>query len=277
MAACLMAAALIAASLIVAALIAASLIAASPMAASLRRSALLGLALSAAGLASAASLQISPVSVRFAGDQQASSISLQNMGEAAIYGQVRVFRWDQQQGQDVLTPTREVIVSPPIVQIAAHATQAIRLVLAPGARAGGGEGTYRVLIDELGREEGAAAQGVDIRLRYSVPVFLAPPLAAGAPAARDDQLDWQVFRQDGSWMLKVRNAGALHAQIGAADIVNRRGQRFNISKGLFGYVLAGREREWKLALDDQADLDGVLDVRAVINARAPSSFVGRAR
>lgn len=234
--------------------------------------------------ASAASLQISPVGVRFAAGQQASSIALQNMGEAPIYGQVRVYRWDQKDGEDVLTPTRDLIVSPPIVQIAANASQAIRLVLAAGAarRAGGSaegsaEASYRVLIDELGREDGAAAQGVDIRLRYSVPVFLAPPQAPGAAAPRDDALDWQVFRKDGSWMLKVRNDGAIHAQIGALDIGNRAGRRFEISKGLFGYVLPGRERLWKLPVDDKADLAGALSVRAVINARAPANFVSRAQ
>lgn len=228
------------------------------------------------GAAAAASLQISPVSVRFAGEQQASSIALQNMGEAPIYGQVRVYRWDQKDGEDVLTATRDVIVSPPIVQIAANATQAIRLVLAPGARRDA-EGTYRVLIDELGREDGGAPQGVDIRLRYSVPVFLAPVQKAGAAQARDDALDWQVFRQDGSWMLKVRNDGAIHAQLGMVEFTNRAGTKFDISKGLFGYVLPGRERQWKLAVDDKADLSGAVGVRAVINARAPTSFVSRAQ
>jgi fimbrial chaperone protein len=222
----------------------------------------------------AASLQISPVSVRFAGDQQASSIALQNMGDAPIYGQVRVYRWEQKDGEDVLTATRDVIVSPPIVQITAGATQAIRLVLTPATRRGV-EGTYRVLIDELGREDGGAAQGVDIRLRYSVPVFLAPLLAPGAAAPRDDALDWLVFRKDGSWMLRVRNDGAIHAQLGAVDFSNRAGVKFDISKGLFGYVLAGRERLWKLPVDDKADLAGALSVRAVINARAPTSFVSR--
>ncbi|MDB5958992.1 MAG: pilus assembly protein PapD [Massilia sp.] len=228
------------------------------------------------GQAHAASLQISPVSVRFAGEQQASSIALQNMGDAPIYGQVRVYRWDQKDGEDVLTATREVIVSPPIVQIAANATQAIQLVLAPGARRTA-EGSYRVLIDELGREDGAAAQGFDIRLRYSVPVFLAPLPQPGAAPARDDALDWQVFRKDGSWMLKVRNDGAIHAQLGAVEFTNRAGAKFDISKGLFGYVLAGRERQWKLQVDDKADLAGAVNVRAVINARAPTNFVSRAQ
>ena len=224
--------------------------------------------------AGAASLQISPVSLRFNGAQQAGAIALQNMGEGPIYGQVRVFRWDQQDGEDVLTPTRELVASPPIVQIAAHASQAIRLVLAPGVSRGA-EGSYRILIDELGREDGAAPQGVDIRLRYSVPVFVAAVPANAA--ARDDALDWQLFRRDGAWMLKVKNKGALHAQIGALDFTSAAGERFDISRGLFGYVLAGRERQWKLPVDSQARLAGAVAIKAVINARAPANFVSGAQ
>ncbi len=226
----------------------------------------------------AASLQISPVSIRFADTQQAAAISLQNMGDEPIYGQVRLYRWEQKDGEDVLTPTRDLIASPPIVQIGAHATQVIRLVMASSVKRVG-EGSYRILIDELGREAGGeaggAAQGVDIRLRYSVPVFVAAA-AGGAVDARDDALVWQVFQREGSWMLRVRNQGGLHAQIGALDISNSAGERFDISKGLFGYVLAGRERLWKLPLDAKARLGGVLTVRAVINARAPAQFLSAA-
>jgi fimbrial chaperone protein len=215
----------------------------------------------ACGGAYAASLQISPVGIRLAAGQRASAITLQNMGAAPIYGQVRVYLWEQRDGEDVLTPTRELLASPPIVQIASQSSQAIRLVLASAA-ARTGEQAYRVLIDELAAEGDTAGKGVDIRLRYSVPVFLAPPIDGGR-----ESLDWRVFRRDGQWMLRVRNNGQLHAQIGALSLSNPAGARFDIGKGLFGYVLAGCEREWRLPVDPKADLAGNLTARVVINAR----------
>ena len=213
------------------------------------------------GAAQAANLQISPVSVRLRAGQNAAGIELQNLGDAPIYGQVRVFVWDQQAGDDALSPTRELVASPPIVQIAARASQTIRLVRT-GAAANAGELTYRVLIDELARDDGAAATGVDIRLRYSVPVFV----AGAAPGT--EALTWRVAKKQGGWVLRVDNTGSAHAQIGTLDIANRSGAKFVISKGLFGYVLAGRWREWQLPVAAQADLSGVLDIQALVNAKA---------
>lgn len=220
--------------------------------------------------ARAASLQISPVSVRLRPGQNAAGIELQNLGDGPIYGQVRVFLWDQKQGDDVLTPTRELVASPPIVQIAARASQTVRLVRTGAGAAGAGEATYRVLIDEVAREDSATGTGVDIRLRYSVPVFV-----AGA-AAMPEALTWRVAKKNGAWLLRVDNGGGLHAQIGTLEFNNRAGVRFVVSKGLFGYVLAGRWREWALPVDAAADLSGVLEVHALVNARPVTAQIAAA-
>ncbi len=215
--------------------------------------------------ASAANLQISPVMINFRADQNAAGITLQNQAEAPVYGQVRVFLWEQQGGEDVLTPTRELLASPPIVQIAARSSQTIRLVRA-GAPGQERERTYRVLIDEIEGGEGGAASGVDIRLRYSVPVFVA---AAGEGAA--EVLRWRFFRKQDEWMLTIQNSGQRHAQIGAMSVVNRAGQEFSVSKGLFGYVLAGQTREWRLPLPRESALDGALAIKVVVNGKPVSA------
>jgi fimbrial chaperone protein len=212
--------------------------------------------------AGAASLQISPVSINLRAGQGASGISLQNQGEAPVYGQVRVYLWQQQGGDDVLTPTQEVVASPPIIQIGPKASQIIRLVRRAEA-APAGELAYRILIDEIPREDAPASNGVDIRLRYSVPMFVLPADERGVPA-----LEWRLFRKDGNWMLRVRNKGGLHAQIGALALADAGGKEHVLAQGLFGYVLAGQVREWRLPLAGDVKLDGALTVKAMINARA---------
>lgn len=216
--------------------------------------------------AQAASLQISPVSINLRANQAAGGINLQNLGERPVYGQVRVFAWDQRNGEDVLTPTDELVASPPIIEVGAKGSQTIRLVRKGGA-AGNAERTYRLLIDEIPRED-EQASGVAIRLQYSVPVFVAPGDEAAAP-----NLAWNVLRKDNAWVLRVNNTGTLHAQVGAATLVDGAGKETEISKGLLGYALAGREREWRLPFAPTARVAAPLTVRANVNARPSSAAV----
>ena len=211
--------------------------------------------------ASAANLQISPVMIILRAGQGATGITMQNMGETPVYGQVRVFLWDQNNTEDVLTPTQEVVASPPILQIGPKSSQIIRLVRR-SSQLPSRELSYRILIDEIPREGEGPASGVDIRLRYSVPMFVQPADERIAPA-----LAWSVYRKDDQWRLKVRNSGTLRAQIGSFELSNARGKNFTIAEGLFGYVLAGREREWRLPVPADADLSGTLAVKANINAK----------
>lgn len=219
----------------------------------------------ACGGAAAASLQVSPVSITFRAGQGASGITLQNQGDAPVYGQVRAYAWTQRDGEDVLAETTDLVVSPPIIEIAPRATQTIRLILKAGSPTPV-ERSFRLLIDEVPRGD-SADSGVNIRLRYSVPVFVAP---AGDPAP---VLAWSVFRQEGAWMLRVANTGALHAQLGATKLRNAAGTEFDISKGLLGYVLAGQQRSWKLPVAAGARFDGKITVESVVNARALSAEV----
>ena len=220
--------------------------------------------------AGAANLQISPVMIVLRAGQGATGITMQNLGESPVYGQVRVYQWEQKDGDDLLTPTQEVVASTPILQIGPKSSQIIRLVRR-SQQLPSSELCYRILIDEIPPEGGGPAAGVDIRLRYSVPMFVLPADERTAPS-----LAWSVFKKDGNWMLRVKNSGNQRAQIGALELRNAAGGQFVIAPGLFGYVLAGREREWRLPTPADADLRGTLAVKANINARPVSdSATGR--
>lgn len=213
----------------------------------------------------AANLQISPVMINLRAGQGATGITLQNLGEQAVYGQVRVYLWEQKDGDDVLTATQDVVASPPIIQINPKSSQMIRLVRR-NEQLPASELYYRVLIDEIPKDDSGPASGVDIRLRYSVPMFVLPADERAAPA-----LAWAVYKKEGIWMLRVRNSGTQRAQIGALELSNAAGQQFVIAPGLFGYVLAGKLREWRLPTSGDADLNGTLTVKANVNTRPMSA------
>jgi fimbrial chaperone protein len=118
-----------------------------------------------------------------------------------------------------------------------------------------------VLIDEV-PTSAEAREGVSIKLQYSVPVFVAATAPDVAP-----KLAWQFYKRDGAWYLRVTNSGTLHAQIGATSLATADGKQHELSKGLLGYALAGRQREWRLALAPALALAGPLAIRANINTR----------
>lgn len=208
----------------------------------------------------ASSLQISPVMIELRHSESTATLTLRNSGDRSLYGQVRVFRWDQADGQDRLLATRNLVASPPLIEIPAHGEQYVRLVLVDGNHADA-EQTYRLLIDELPATDDAGENGVTIRLRYSVPVFVEPGSADGAPA-----LTWRARHDADGWWLSVTNAGQRRARISAAQLVTADGKTYTVEKGLLGYALAGRSMQWRVNLDSHSALKEPVAIHANVNA-----------
>jgi fimbrial chaperone protein len=163
--------------------------------------------------------------------------------------QVRAFAWRQVGGKEQLLPTRELVVSPPMLDLAAGGRRLVR-VLYQGPKAEG-EIAYRVVVDELPpsdaqRKSGAVTPGLSFRLRYSLPVFIGAAEAAEKAEEAPQLFATASLLEDGSISFALRNAGQAHAQVARLSYVNQAGQRKVLVPGLLGYVLAGSEMIWKL-------------------------------
>ena len=227
----------------------------------MRRLAAVALAVGCALAARASSLQISPVMVELPPGQSASAMTLRNPGKEPIYGQVRVFRWDQSADDEQLEPSDDLAASPPLIRIEPQGEQLVRLVRRDATPASA-ERNYRVLVDEVPSLDAAPGNGVNIRLRYSVPVFVEPPGPPGRP-----QLSWELRRAGAQWQLRVSNTGQRRAQLAAVRLVGADGVAHEITPGLLGYVLAGRTRQWTIALEESVAAPGPLKLRANLNAQ----------
>lgn len=226
--------------------------------------ALVAVVMFATAPASAAGLQVTPISLDIPAQEQSQAMFLSNSGKTTLRAQVRVQAWTQSGGTEKLDATREIVASPPIVEIAPGARQMVRIVRlqpAPAAQ----EKTYRLIIDELPGTDAAqpsAAAGLQFLLRYSVPVFVLPSAAAGsaalapASAANGAMPLADVTRLSGSVKangpdastLVIVNNGARRAKISQLAYVDARGQRNILFPGLMGYVLAGQTMQWPLPL-----------------------------
>ncbi|MCS4510797.1 fimbrial biogenesis chaperone [Xylophilus ampelinus] len=254
-------------------------------ASALRRGAaalLLGLAGGRSGAVSP--IMIWPVDPVIVGEPQAVALWIENQGDQPIAMQVRVFGWEQPQGEDVLAAQQQVIASPPISSIPPRRRQMVRLIATRPAPPGA-EQAFRVVVDELpgtaspplpasapAADGAVAAQtaaaapagaAVNLQMRYSVPLFLYGPDArpdkplpsTGAGARRtaapsqvlEPKLDYRVVRTAaGRPALAIRNRGTAHGRITLVDWVADGRPPVAVNAGLLGYVLSGQRMQWPL-------------------------------
>lgn len=217
--------------------------------------------LGAASPAHPGDLRLEPVSLTLRPGDDSTSLWLSNTGRQPLQAQVRLFSWTQDGGGEVLEPTRELAVSPPLLEVPPLGRQRVRLVrLGTGAPAA--ETAYRLVVDELpDRRPGPAAAAAEgSLLRYSIPVFLQPsaPTSASRLSARIEEAP------SGQRLLRLDNSGERHARIAALTYVGTGGRRHVVAPNLAGYVLAGRYKYWPLPEDAgrppygrfEADVDG---------------------
>ena len=208
----------------------------------------------------AASLQVSPTTVQFTADGKAERVWLSASGHTAVTGQVRVYRWGQKDGKDVLTPTRDIVASPPLMTVPAGQTQLLRLV--NKVPAGKAEQAYRLIVDELppvGDTQPHA--GVQLLLKYSIPVFVAPvgKVQDNAKQALDG-VTFSLQREGKQTWLTADNARTTHIKLVTLTYVTTGGQVQTLNAGLLGYVLAGSRQRWAVATPTVAG-----DYRAIVN------------
>jgi fimbrial chaperone protein len=198
--------------------------------------------------AKAASLQITPILIEMFGGARTSTIQVENKGGGASTMQVRAFAWTQGPDDDVLKPTEELAVSPPIFSIPDGGSQVVRLVLrtAPGAA----EQAFRVMLDEIpGPAQGTA---VVVALRVSLPVFVVPP-TAGPPV-----LKWRLESGAGGPRLIASNSGGRYVRVVDLKVTLPDGRALPTKLiGQTPYVLPNNERRWTIEDPRQAIRPGM--------------------
>src|SRR4249919_331721 len=109
---------------------------------------LLGLAVAAQAASAKGHLQARPTMLELPAGAAAGRMTLANTGDEPVPAQVRVYAWIQKDGADVLVPTTDVVLSPPIVSVPAGGEQLVRLVR-QGKQSSLNDLAYRVVVDEL--------------------------------------------------------------------------------------------------------------------------------
>lgn len=215
------------------------------------RSFMLGFLASATALglspiaASAGSFSISPLRVEFSPRTQTGALTLRNQEETPVVVQAEAVLWQQVDGEDQLSPTRDVLVSPAVFTLPGHGSQLIRVALRRPADQQQ-QLSYRLILTEVPQQANPMFTGLNMALRLSLPVFVAPT----APA--EPRIEWSALRgADGEIALTARNTGNAHARVLSFNVAPAATSMPGIQQDVTAYILPGQARTW--TLDNKQD------------------------
>lgn len=126
--------------------------------------------------ATAGQFTISPVRIFMVPKDRAIAITVTNEGNEQLVMQADLYEWKQKPGgEDVLTLTEDMFLSPPILKMAPKSRQVVRLARVARPQQDDREITYRMIVREIpeAKPPGENSQ-VQIALAFSLPVFITP-------------------------------------------------------------------------------------------------------
>ncbi len=168
--------------------------------------------------------------------------------------EVRVVKWSQDNGADQLDDTRELLVTPPVLQIPGKGEQIIRVALRrePDTTR---ETTYRVIFQEVPQAAASDFTGLRVALRLSVPIFVEP---AHGKATADVAWDAR-WLPSGELEVAATNNGSAHLQVIDFDL-QLPGPGAVVRGITAKYVLSGSRAVWTLSPPPDVQKEGAISI-----------------
>ncbi|WP_290537772.1 MULTISPECIES: fimbria/pilus periplasmic chaperone [Alcanivorax] len=204
----------------------------------------------------AGSFRITPLRVQFDHNNPTTQLSIENNSERTVTLQTTVMRWQQDGGQDNLTPSNDIFVSPPILMLKPGGRQVIRLRHMPAMPSE--EKAYRLYLQDTAARARQSG-GANMAVRIGLPIFVSP----GGSQQPDPRINTRY--QDGIWQVSVSNAGSTNFRVIGLDAFRGSADRDDLKKDDlleqstqpvqgFPYVFADQTREWHVKAPANAQL-----------------------
>jgi len=157
--------------------------------------------------ATAGLFSVTPVRIYMMPKDRATAVTITNDGDEELVMQADIYEWKQKaNGDDDLTPSEDLFLSPPIIKMAPKSRQVVRLARLSQTRPNEQQ-TYRLIVREIPEvKPNDKTMQVQIALAFSMPVFITPPNAK-------NHLDCSVTRLAPDKVLaNCENTGTAYAQ-----------------------------------------------------------------
>lgn len=146
-------------------------------------------------------VRVAPVTLALPAGKNVDSLRLDNGRSLPVSFQVDAYAWTQENGRDVLTPTRAIAAAPSVFEVPPGGGRLVRVALSPSGRDATKEQAFRLIIKEL--PTGASPVGrARILLELSIPVFATVQNAAPMLSVSHD-----------AGGVRLANAGRAHVRL----------------------------------------------------------------
>lgn len=182
----------------------------------------------------------SPLKVEFKSSEQVETISINNNSNEQKVYQIELLEWNQENGKEVLTKTKNLIASPLMLKIAPRSKQIVRigsrnLVLTQN------EQSYRIIFNQIPLN---GPKGVQVLTNISIPIFIAPKNDLDLKSV-SSYIDLKPRSQNGKLTnLYIQNRFNEHIKIVGAKFIQN-GKVINSVQKL-NYVLASKTSDYIL-------------------------------
>lgn len=185
----------------------------------------------------AGSLNFAPVRLDLSTNNPIASITVTNNNDTPTTLQLEVNEWQQDKGQDIYKPSKDVLALPPLAKLAPHGKQIFRIALRR-APANNQELAYRVFIQQTNSPQKVNGSGIRFLVRFGIPIFVKPAL--------NPQLQFKTQLKslgNDDYRVYVNNVGNLHLKLDKIRIENKDKKVIaTIDSG--SYLLPGQTASW---------------------------------
>jgi fimbrial chaperone protein len=198
-----------------------------------------GAALLTGSVALADGIGILPTTVQIDAAHRVATITIVNNDPVVHAFQITPFAWSQVDGQDKLTPTTDLLVSPPVFTVISNGQQSVRFALRNAAPVAS-ELTFRIMLRTAPTDTVPIGSAAQMRIGFSLPVFIASP-QGGGPKLTCSYRDLGHNRL----ALTLENTGTAHIHIARVRLADAQGTAVDLPSAR--YLLADTKATIKVA------------------------------
>lgn len=205
----------------------------------------------------AGSINLSPTRIELSASIQSAVLRVHNQHTEKIVIQLEASDWHQSESGDHYQPSKNLIATPTVFSLQSGETQLVRVGLRHPVDKEI-ESAYRLFIQEVPSANARSAT-VQVLLRFSLPVFVAPASEQPSPP-----LKWTLLEDGDQWIVQAENPGAKHIQITGFTLYQE-ATPIAVQQKMH-YLLPGQTHQWKIITTEPIHSGTTLTVDAKTDA-----------